>query len=477
MRERRISMSVSDTAETPSDETIALITPRRTRIDPPHQPAQDDSTSAHQAADDRVESAESTTGVNPLTDEPVLLEVEEPTDEMVAAVLGQSLDSRREQLQVQVGQLAGHLRERLREVDRREAAINARSSQLESELRASRLWLRERELGFQERENELKRTIEELEARSTSVQPDEDTPGFDAEARQAELNELARQLQLREDQLRERRFEADRQAAALCHAQQVWQQQRESEERQLTLQREHMNHDFRQLTAEREEQLRAAELLLNEHAQQLNRDRTALVTDRDAWEQQKSRQRQAIEELRATTEAELADRRQRLDARQQWIERQRGGLDQVRNEASLLHRQSIEMRLLVEQLWSQITGCLTPAEVAQSIAQLRLKLAEQYRIEEQQLTARRDALVELSERIAAQHRELTQLRSGLRDWAAARQIEIEQQAAALVQRELTLDAQQEQLRQAQQQWNFDRRQYEQQIRDLTSQLRAQPVAA
>src|SRR5205814_2206614 len=78
-----------------------------------------------------------------------MLEVEEPTAEMIAAVTGENLEVRCEQLQLQVAQLAGHLRERLREVDRREATLNARVAQLESDLRSARLWLRERELTFQ----------------------------------------------------------------------------------------------------------------------------------------------------------------------------------------------------------------------------------------------------------------------------------------------------------------------------------------
>ena len=52
-----------------------------------------------------------------------------------------------------------------------------------------------------------------------------------------------------------------------------------------------------------------------------------------------------------------------------------------------------------------------------------------------------------------------------------------EQTQALVERELGLDAQQEEFRQAQQQWHADRRGYEQQIRDLTSQLRTLPAAA
>jgi hypothetical protein len=405
------------------------------------------------------------------------LEVEEPTEEMIAAVLGQNLEGRREQLQLEVAQLAEHLRERLREVDRREAGLNARLAQLESDLRASRMWLREREMEFQERESELQRQIETLQQQATARGPENETVVVDPQASPADLNEREQQLRFREDELRERRFDLDRQAAALSHAQQVWQQQREREEQQLACQREQLTQEFQQLVAQREEQLRAAELLLNEHAQQLDSDRTALFADRQAWDGQRSRQRQAIDELRRSTEAELTDSRRRLEARQEWVERQRAGLDQVRDEALRLHRQSLEMRLLAEQLWAQITGALTPAESAQAIAQLRLKLTEQYRLEEEQLVKRRDELLQLSERIAEQHRELAQLRGGVRDWVAARQAEIEQQAAMLVQRELTLDTQQEEIRKSQQQWNSDRRQYEQQIRDLTSHLRTQPLAA
>ena len=42
---------------------------------------------------------------------------------------------------------------------------------------------------------------------------------------------------------------------------------------------------------------------------------------------------------------------------------------------------------------------------------------------------------------------------------------------------LTLDAQQQDFLQARRQWDGERRCYEQQIRDLTSQLRAEPLAA
>ena len=66
-------------------------------------------------------------------------------------------------------------------------------------------------------------------------------------------------------------------------------------------------------------------------------------------------------------------------------------------------------------------------------------------------------LVELGDRIAEQHRDLTQMKNGVREWAVARQSEIEQQAAGLVERELTLDGQQQELLKARHRWDCERR--------------------
>jgi hypothetical protein len=469
-------MSITSVPTVDCDDSAELITPRRTRLDPPHLP------DTQPAAAVPTDDAPLDDGVTllvaraPLTEEP-LLEVEEPTETMLAVVVGENPEIRREQLQLQVAQLAEHLRERLREVDRREAALHARTSELEADVRASRMWLNEREMEFQERENELRRQIEELQERAERRPFEPQISVFDPDARQAELDEREQLLRLQEDAFRERRFEMDRQAAALTHAQQLCQQQRERDGRDLAMQRSQLTEEFHQLVAQREEQIQAAEALLNEHAAQLDRDQTALAADRHAWDQQKRRQREAIDELRTTAEAELADERARLAARQEWIERQRAGLDQVRDEALRLHRQALETRLLAEQLWAQITGALTPAEATQAIAHLRVKLAEQYRVEEQQLVARQNELVQLGERIAEQHRELEQLKTGIREWAATRQAEIERQAQSLVERELALDAQQDESRRSQQQWHAQRRQYEHQIRELKTQVRLQPAAA
>src|SRR2546421_8922949 len=126
-------MAVTNCKTVTSDEPATLVTPRRTRIDPPHAAGPEGS--GEQAIDAQPLDAEI---VNPfLVAAPcgAMLEVEEPTAEMIAAVTGENVELRREQLQLQVAQLAGHLRERLGEVDRRGGTPNARMAQLASDLR------------------------------------------------------------------------------------------------------------------------------------------------------------------------------------------------------------------------------------------------------------------------------------------------------------------------------------------------------
>ena len=159
---------------------------------------------------------------------------------------------------------------------------------------------------------------------------------------------------------RERRFEIERQAAALRHAQQLWDQERSRQEAELSRERERLARQFQEQSAHRDEQLRSAEQLVAHQSQQLTRDRAELTADREAWEERRRVQAQALDEKTQTAEAELVDRRLRLEGRAEWIERQRAGLEQVRGEIAALHRQSLEMRLIAEQLWAQIGVRMSP---------------------------------------------------------------------------------------------------------------------
>jgi uncharacterized protein involved in exopolysaccharide biosynthesis len=64
-------------------------------------------------------------------------------------------------------------------------------------------------------------------------------------------------------------------------------------------------------------------------------------------------------------------------------------------------------------------------------------------MENQQLAAKKQQIIDLSERLNQQHEAMMRQRRELQTWAAARQLEIEQQAERLVKRELELDQQQQ----------------------------------
>ena len=440
-------MSTTQLELTNTAETQEPIAPRRARIDPPHPVV-----------------AEPPLVVDESPDGDAGLEGEQPSAELIAAIAGQVPEARREQLELQAAQLGDHLRERLREVDRREAHVNARAAQLEADLRANRIWLREREHEFQEREAQLTRQIEDLQARSAQSESGESAG---ADVTREQLDERQHELQLRENELRERRFEFDRQATALRHAQQLWQQERQREEAEFARQRDRLAEEFRRLSAERDERLAAAEEMVFEASRQLEREQCEFAAERRAWDERRLTQARELDEHCAAQRARLDDQRHKFDARSQWIDREKAGLEELRSEVLAMHRQAIEQRLVAEQLVSQLSGRLTPTEITQSIAQMRLKLAEHYRLEEQSLQARKDDLLELGERVSQQHSELAQLRDGLRDWLSARQAEIESHAASLVQRELVLDEQQAALAGERCAWQIERRNLTRQIAELS----------
>ena len=76
-----------------------------------------------------------------------------PPAETEADAVGATATS--EQIQTQAAQLAEHLRSRQREVDHREARLNAQIARFEADARTARLILREREAALAEREQSL----------------------------------------------------------------------------------------------------------------------------------------------------------------------------------------------------------------------------------------------------------------------------------------------------------------------------------
>ena len=179
-------MNTTDGIISTSDEDVALISPRRMRIDPSHDSAE---VTVNETLEDLEPIGE--TPAVPIGEaeivQPAMLEIEEPTEAMISAVAGENPEIRQEQLQLEAAQLADHLRERLREIDRREAMVHARVAQLESDLRTSRIWLAERHAEFESREAELLYQIADLQEQATQRGQEIGTAELAAEARHIRL--------------------------------------------------------------------------------------------------------------------------------------------------------------------------------------------------------------------------------------------------------------------------------------------------
>src|SRR5258707_925684 len=118
-----------------------------------------------------------------------------------------------------------------------------------------------------------------------------------------------------------------------------------------------------------------------------------------------------------------------------------------------------------------MTGIAPPAALSQSLAQIRGKLAEQYRLERSEIAGEKKELEMLAERVDRERERVQQQKQELERWAANRQADIEGQAARLAAREQQLDRRQTELDHLRLDQLNDRQAYEGEIRRLLGQLR------
>ena len=136
-----------------------------------------------------------------------------------------------------------------------------------------------------------------------------------------------------------------------------------------------------------------------------------------------------------------------------------------------VHRESLEMRLATEEIWAQLAGRMAPADLTQSLARIRSRLAEQYRLTGVELNTQREELQDLAARVTEQHKKLAQQRGELQIWLDSRQADIEEQATRLVAQEQHLRQQQSEVAAQADYWAHERRKLQDEIRRLLGELR------
>ena len=429
----------------------------------------------------------------------------EPAEEATPAEPAHS-ESVAEQLRVQAAQLASHLRSRQKELDHREAQINARVAQLERDARTARLWLKEREAELNRRDEELGTDQREAEQRLARLatadaarqQPEIETRAKELADRAAAQEEEQRNLQAAREQAEAAREQAE---AALQHERQQLESRREASQqmiRQMLAQVERRRHavEARAVESQKKAAKPGKELLAREEAVrrtletlqargcrldesearlaeahgEVQKLRQQLCDARRELQEEHRRQRQrwAVEQHRVT--ADLEKQRQAVQRRGDHVDQCRAALEELRGELGRMHRETLEIRLATEELWVQLSGAAPPAALTRSLGRIRTKLAEHYRTANAELHTKKDELESIRSQMAEQFEKLLRQKRDFEKWNSVRQDETQQQAARLVAREQQLDQKDAELADRLHGWQAERLDYQQEILRLRAQL-------
>jgi hypothetical protein len=218
-------------------------------------------------------------------------------------------------------------------------------------------------------------------------------------------------------------------------------------------------------------------MLLTAGQAELERQRQLLLDERASLAQtiQAERRRLADEQTRATAEHERAA--QDLKRQTEELAARQAALVRMQADVQRAQQDALETRLATEELWARLCGTMAPAALAQSLAQTRLQLAEQQRLERAELTAERAEMQALAAQLAQQHDKLVAARAEVQAWVQARREELQKLAGLLVERERQLDAQRAADERKMAEWQNERYRLEQELRRLLRQANGLPSVA
>jgi len=397
---------------------------------------------------------------------------------------GQSPVAIVQQVRNQAAQLAQHLKRQQASLDHREAEINARASAMETHLRNARLWLDEQQKGLDEQREKLEQRERRLKAASSEgAQRQEGVRALRDEVEQ-ELRRREAALEAREAAVAARASDTSGGADAVAALERRL-AERESAladcEAELHRLREASARSFGGSTPEefarRRDHLEAAEAIVAAEQADLKQAREALGEEQAAWRDAMAFDEQRLNDARREFTREVQRKRETLNHRRDELASQRQTLKQLRDEALRAQRESLELRLAGEELWSRLCGVMAPAAVAQSLGELRDQLADQQRLAEAELAEQRSEQQSLAARLAEQQEKLVRKRAEFQSWMARRVGELDERAQALAAREQRLATTDQDHRRLIFEHNEERRAYQQEVRRLLRELRRNETAA
>jgi hypothetical protein len=407
----------------------------------------------------RIDRAHTVPPVEPEGDLPVAPDVPLTNEAALSA-------NEEQQLRLHAAQLARQLDERQAELDRRESMLNAQLAQGDAESRRLRLWLTERERDFARRESELVEQMANQQARLDRI------VAAETGVRQIEAAS-SRTLAEREEHVAAMAARLERHVAAA-------RVRRERRRRRIQLLRDSKTTQVAasaQSLQQRERALEQAESLVFAQRTELVRQTELLDAERRRVEETKRSVRAEAAAAMEQANQELIDKRRALREQAAQLHRRETALSQLRSEVAAAQRENLEMRLATEELWINLTEHVPSAELSRLLAELRAKLAENYRLTTEDVRDVREELATLEVRLRDEAAALRRERESFEQFVARRQTDLVEQADRLSKREQQLDAQEQRQRELAQTWKNEQFGYQQEISRLLGELRRQFAAA
>ncbi len=183
-----------------------------------------------------------------------------------------------------------------------------------------------------------------------------------------------------------------------------------------------------------------------------------------------------IQAMASSLEAsEMESERRLLAERKVELDRRKETLQRMQDETQALHREALEMRLVTEQLWIEISGKAPTANVESLMETLKSRLNEQYESHQKTIDQRKAEMQGLQELVEQKQANVREQSVKLQQWVESRHDEIKSYAAEVDAREALLDRREHRMAEEFSKWEAQRSAYQSQLQSLLSKLNLQGI--
>lgn len=351
-------------------------------------------------------------------------------DENWLAMAGRDPQAGAAQMDRQTSELIQYVQQQNDEIDSRQSELNAKLAQLDHELRTARL------LSTQREGADLLPDMESLGSGGDQLASSTPSPTSTARSEQAKGPSLKEFEEVE-------RLVAGRSPESNVKADKVHQS----------------GQRFARSAASIHGGIEGARAAVESHKAMPESDRRHRLEDLDAGSD--------IQAMATSLDAGALESEKRLlSERKIELDRRRSVLQRMQDEAQALHREALEMRLVTEQVWAELSDKVPSDHLNELLGSLRSRLDDHYATMNNTLQERRDDLIALKQHLQEKQLELRGQSQKLQEWVESRHDEIKGLAAQLDAREMLLDRREHRLQEEFSKWEAQRSGYQQQLQDL-----------